>query len=70
LDKNTKSNILRAAINPLAGAKQTIELPAAHAKIQSHTSVPSLYINVDSNEGAPASLPGDPPPLAPRSASS
>jgi hypothetical protein len=65
LDKNTKSNILRAAINPLAGAKQTIELPAAHAKIQSHTSVPSLYINVDSNEGVPASPPGDPPPLAP-----
>ena len=47
LDKNTKSNILRAAINPLAGVKQTIELPGAHAKIQSHTSVPSLYINID-----------------------
>src|SRR5271166_7208308 len=44
LDKNTKSNILRAAINPLAGVKQTIELPGTHARIQSHTSVPSLYI--------------------------
>jgi hypothetical protein len=52
VDKNTKSNILRAAINPLAGAKQTIELPGAHAKIQSHTAVPSLYINIDSNTGA------------------
>ena len=52
VDKNTKSNILRAAINPLAGAKQTIELPGAHAKIQSHTTVPSLYINIDSNAAA------------------
>ena len=68
LDKNTKSNILRSAINPLAGAKQTIELPEAHAKIQSHTAVPSLYINVDANQGAPATVQaatGEPPPLAP-----
>ncbi|MGD0508061.1 MAG: hypothetical protein ABSA27_09705 [Terriglobales bacterium] len=56
LDKNTKSNILRTAINPVAGAKQTIELPDAHAKIQSHTAVPSLYINIDlnNNNGVPA----------------
>ncbi len=56
LDKNTKANILRAMINPLAGAKQTIELPGPHSKVQSHTAVPSLYINVDlnNNNGAPA----------------
>jgi hypothetical protein len=68
VDKNTKSNILRAAINPLAGAKQTIELPGAHAKIQSHTAVPSLYINIDENQGAPATVQaatGEPPPLSP-----
>ncbi len=68
VDKNTKSNILRAAINPLAGAKQTIELPGAHAKIQSHTAVPSLYINIDANEGAPATVQaatGEPSPLSP-----
>ncbi len=68
LDKNTKSNILRAAINPLAGVKQTIELPGTHAKVQSHTTVPSLYINIDANEGAPASVQastGEPSPLAP-----
>jgi hypothetical protein len=52
LEKNTKTNILRSAINPLSGAKQTIELPEAHAKIQSHTAVPSLYINIDMNDGA------------------
>jgi hypothetical protein len=67
VDKNTKTNILRAAINPLAGVKQTIELPDAHAKVQSHTTVPSVYINIDSNGGAPATATvqatGDPPPL-------
>jgi hypothetical protein len=59
LEKHTKSNIVRSAINPLAGTKQSIELPGAHAKIQSHTEVPSLYINVDSTEGASAVIPGD-----------
>src|SRR5260370_163404 len=49
LERNTKSNILRSAINPIAGTKQTIELLEAHAKIQSHTPVPSLYINIDTN---------------------
>ena len=69
VDKNTKSNILRAAINPLAGVKQTIELPGAHARIQSHTAVPSLYINIDLNNGAPATAQaatGEPAPLAPK----
>ena len=73
LDKKTKSNILRAAINPMAGARQTIELPEAHAKIQSHTTVPSLYINIDlsnndAKQGAPATVQaatGGPSPLPP-----
>ena len=51
LDKSTKTNILRSAINPLAGVKQAIELPEAHAKIQSHTGVPSIYVNFDLNGG-------------------
>jgi hypothetical protein len=67
LDRNTKSNILRSAINPLAGAKQTLELSGTHARIQSHTTVPSLYINIDANQGAPATVQaaaGEPPPLS------
>ena len=47
VNRNTKGNIFRGAINPVAGLKQTIELEGAHAAIQSHVDVPSLYINID-----------------------
>jgi len=65
-DKNSKMNILHAVINPLSGAKQSIELPGPHAKTQSHTAIPSLYIDIDSNSVASvpdkdgASAPGQP----------
>jgi hypothetical protein len=52
LNRNMKKNILRSTINPLASAHQTIELPGAHAKVQSHTGVPSLYVNIDVDSGA------------------
>jgi hypothetical protein len=52
VEKTSKTNILRAVINPLAGAKQNVELPGLHAKIQSHTTVPSLYINIDPEQSA------------------
>ncbi len=45
--RNTKTNIFRGAINPVAGLKQTIELEGAHATVQAHVEVPSLYINID-----------------------
>ncbi|MFZ0859350.1 MAG: hypothetical protein WB781_04625 [Candidatus Sulfotelmatobacter sp.] len=47
ISRNTKANIFRGAINPIAGLKQTIELDGAHAPVQSHVDVPSLYINFD-----------------------
>lgn len=67
LKANVKSNILRAAINPLSGARQSIELPEAHAKVQSHTAVPSIYVNIDASQGIPAVArdPDDPTPLTP-----
>ncbi len=46
VDRNTRANILRAVINPVASAKQTIELDGPHASIQSHTGMPSVYINI------------------------
>lgn len=47
LNRNTKSNILRSAVNPLASAKQTVDLPGEHARVQSHTAVPAIYVNLD-----------------------
>jgi len=69
LNRNTKSNILRSAINPLAGAKQTIEIAGAHARIQSHTAVPSIYVNVDAdaNAATAAAAPKDDATLPPAS---
>ncbi len=67
LNRNTKSNILRAAINPLASAKQTIELPGPRAKIQSHTAVPGIYVSIDSRDatGGAAPAKGEVAPLPP-----
>lgn len=67
LNKNTKSNILRAAINPLASAKESIELPGARARIQSHTSVPAIYVNIDAYDanGRVVVAKGEPPPPPP-----
>ncbi len=47
VNKNVKSNILRATINPIASSKQTIELEGAHAKVQSHATQPTIYVNID-----------------------
>jgi hypothetical protein len=54
LNRNTKTNIFRGAINPVASLKQIIELDGAHAPVQSHVDVPSLYINVDAAPDQPA----------------
>jgi hypothetical protein len=50
LKRNMGRNILRATINPLASARQTIELKGAHAQVQSHVADPFLYVNVEPDE--------------------
>ncbi len=55
VNQNRTQNVLRAAINPIANRKQSIELPGQHATIQAHATLPSIYVNLqgDSNSLAP-----------------
>jgi hypothetical protein len=52
LNQNRKSNILRAAINPLSKAKQTIEIKGPRAAVQAHVPQPAIYVNIDTDQGA------------------
>jgi hypothetical protein len=54
INKNMKGNILRAAVNPLASAHQTVEVPGKHSPVQAHVQVPSLYINIDRGQESDA----------------
>jgi len=51
LNRNRKQNVLRAAINPIASGKQSIELPGAHASVQAHATLPSVYVNLAQSDG-------------------
>src|SRR5580700_6535126 len=55
VNRNTKTNILRSAINPIASGKQTIELDGLHASVQAHAALPAIYINFDQDQGSNAS---------------
>jgi len=66
INKQSKASIFRS-MAPLAGAKQTIELDGAHAAVQSHVDVPSLYLNKVDEAPAPfeqGGIPGQPPAQA------
>jgi hypothetical protein len=52
INANRKNNVLRAAINPLAKAKQTIEIKGPHAAVQSHVPQPVIYVNIDMDQDA------------------
>jgi len=54
INQNRKENILRAAINPVASSKSNIELPDAHAKVQAHGSLPSIYVQLQPDQAVVA----------------
>ena len=60
IDKDMKKNILRAAINPIASAKQNIEIPEVHSHIQSHVTLPSIYVNTAPDPDAKPQGPEEP----------
>jgi len=53
INRNTKMNVFKGAVNPVAGLKQTIELEGAHAPIQSHVDIPTLYIKLEDKPDQP-----------------
>jgi hypothetical protein len=53
VNRGAKANIFRGALNPITGVKQSIDLEGAHAAVQSHIDVPSLYINIDADPDHP-----------------
>ena len=50
LNRNMKGNILRAAINPIASSKQTIELKGPHAQIQAHSPQPTIFVKIPEDQ--------------------
>ena len=52
INKNTGRNILRAAINPLAKAKQSITVKGAHARVQSHVPDPVIFVDINQDDDA------------------
>ena len=64
VNRHVAHNVLRAAINPVAGAKHTIELPGPSSKLQVHAALPAFYINlepdVETEESSNKSTPGLP----------
>jgi len=50
VNRHTGHNVLRGVINPVAGSKHTIELPGSNSKLQIHSTLPTIYIDLDAGQ--------------------
>lgn len=50
INRHTGHNVLHGVINPVGGAKHTIELPGPSSKLQVHALLPAIYINIDASD--------------------
>jgi hypothetical protein len=52
LNMNAKNHKGLSTLNPLAGAKASLELEGAHAKVHLHVNDPSIYLSLDARDDA------------------
>jgi hypothetical protein len=52
INKNLGHNVLKAAINPMAGSKQLVQIDGARSKTQLHVNQPELYVSLDAGDDA------------------
>jgi hypothetical protein len=50
VNRHTGHNVLRSVMNPVSGAKHTIELAGPSSKLQVHAALPTVYINIDASD--------------------
>jgi len=55
LDQAEKPSAIRSSIDPLASRKQSIEIEGLHARVQSHVTLPVIYVNL--NQDVDVNLP-------------
>lgn len=50
VNRHTGHNVLRQVMNPVSGAKRTIEIAGPRSKLQVHATLPTIYINIDASD--------------------
>ncbi len=51
VDENIGKNMLKRSINPVSSQTQTVELKGAAAKLRLHTPAPSIFVDIDNDQG-------------------
>jgi hypothetical protein len=59
VNRDNAHNVLRAALNPLGGIQQSVQIPGAESKVKLHVNDPALYVSIagsDDNEADASAL--------------